>query len=192
MVGLEGRCQLLNRLGEALDSQPIYFPRSASNLSRPGCLLDYLLSEIQTSKQLPVEILWRAVIEGFQHVWPATRTRLGDIAMGDVWPCDCLPLEHGDPTTQWVPFHKLSQWLTYSLMEPLQVFLGIQVQHLHLMTGLPEYRNGGLFVDLKVLLLKEEAKQRGLAYARSKGSNDSPPGEEVPLFVPSDPVIIEW
>jgi Protein of unknown function (DUF1688) len=49
-----------------------------------------------------------------------------------------------------VPFHKLSQWLTYSLLEPLQE-LGLEITNLDALTGLSEYRNGGLCVDLGLL-----------------------------------------
>ena len=55
-----------------------------------------------------------------------------------------------------MPFHKLSQWLTYSLVEPLEE-AGLQVTALETLTGLPEYRNGGLFVDLGVLSLRQPA-----------------------------------
>jgi hypothetical protein len=51
---------------------------------------------------------------------------------------------------QLVPFHKLSQWLTYSLLEPLQD-LGLTITDLDQLTGLAEYRNGGLCVDLGLL-----------------------------------------
>jgi hypothetical protein len=50
-----------------------------------------------------------------------------------------------------VPFHKLSQWLAYSLIEPLQDH-GLEVVELDALTGLPEYRNGGLFLDAGVLV----------------------------------------
>ena len=46
-----------------------------------------------------------------------------------------------------VPFHKLSQWLTYSLLEPFMETLHLTFDGLELLTGLAEYRNGGLFVD---------------------------------------------
>ncbi|MGL4621505.1 MAG: DUF1688 family protein, partial [Chroococcidiopsis sp.] len=52
-----------------------------------------------------------------------------------------------------VPFHKLSQWLTYSLLEPLQE-LGLEITGLDDLTGLPEYRNGGLCLDLGLLQAK--------------------------------------
>jgi hypothetical protein len=57
-------------------------------------------------------------------------------------------------TNNLVPFHKLSQWLAYSLVEPLQ-WAGIKVTNLDQMTGLPEYRNGGLLIDTGVLQPKE-------------------------------------
>jgi hypothetical protein len=52
-----------------------------------------------------------------------------------------------------MPLHKLSQWLTYSLIEPLQ-HAGLQVGDIDGLTGLAEYRNGGLFVDHEVLRLR--------------------------------------
>lgn len=57
------------------------------------------------------------------------------------------------------------------------------------MTGLPEYRNGGLFVDFGVLTLKPAECARGLEIAvRHAAANV----KDVPMFEPSDPVIIEW
>ncbi|NHC37704.1 URC4/urg3 family protein [Scytonema millei] len=56
-------------------------------------------------------------------------------------------------TDSLVPFHKLSQWLTYSLLEPLQE-LGLEITGLDDLTGLPEYRNGGLCLDLGLLQAK--------------------------------------
>lgn len=53
-----------------------------------------------------------------------------------------------------IPFHKLSQWLTYSLLEPLQE-LGLEITGLDELTGLPEYRNGGLCIDLGLLQVKD-------------------------------------
>ena len=50
------------------------------------------------------------------------------------------------PAAGRVPFHKLSQWLTYSLLEPFE-WAGIAVERLDALTGLPEYRNGGLLID---------------------------------------------
>jgi hypothetical protein len=59
----------------------------------------------------------------------------------------------GGATDQIVPFHKLSQWLTYSLLEPFES-AGLTVERLDALTALPEYRNGGLLVDLGVVCLR--------------------------------------
>jgi hypothetical protein len=71
-----------------------------------------------------------------------------------------------------VPFHKLSQWLTYSLIEPLQE-AGLVVQGLEALTGLAEYRNGGLFLDLGVLTPKHAAVLDQ-------------------VHTPADEVVVEW
>ena len=63
-------------------------------------------------------------------------------------------METADETNSLVPFHKLSQWLAYSLIEPLE-WAGYTVTDLDDLTGLPEYRNGGLFLDSGVITLKD-------------------------------------
>jgi hypothetical protein len=55
-----------------------------------------------------------------------------------------------------VPLHKLSQWLAYSLIEPLEA-AGLAVTDIDGLTGLAEYRNGGLMIDTGVLVLREPA-----------------------------------
>ncbi len=67
--------------------------------------------------------------------------------LGDVWT---------HPAVGRVPFHKLSQWLTYSLLEPLE-WSGAAITGVGELTGLAEYRNGGLFVDGGVLVPRREA-----------------------------------
>ena len=85
-----------------------------------------------------------------QDVWPP-RLTLGGQNLGDVWRHRLLA--DSEITAELVPFHKLTQWLTYSLLEPLED-AGVKVQNIDLLTGLPEYRNGGLFLDTGVLELK--------------------------------------
>jgi hypothetical protein len=62
--------------------------------------------------------------------------------------------------------------MAYSLIEPLQ-WSGVQVIDIDSLTGLPEYRNGGLFVDFGVLHLRDPADAR-----RSHR--------------PEDLVVVEW
>ena len=70
--------------------------------------------------------------------------------------------------------------------------------HIHfagseLLTGLPEYRNGGLFVDTGLLTLKEGDKERGIeAYRANATIKGQPNMEVVPLFAVDDDVVVEW
>jgi hypothetical protein len=122
-------------------------------------------------------------------MWPA-RITIDGVPLGDVWPCTCLESNKEHPYDDLVPFHKLSQWLTYSLIDALQQSsLQVTVEGLGTMTGLPEYRNGGLLVDHGLLSLKEEHLKRGLLYARQEQGAD---GDVEPLFDGSDPLIVEW
>jgi hypothetical protein len=138
LLGLEGRAELLRKLGGV-------------ELERPGGLFDLLAS----ASEVKAGAILAAVLEKLSPIWPNP--------MGDVWP---------HPAVGLVPFHKLSQWLSYSLVEPLQG-AGLVVVELDELTGLPEYRNGGLLVDSGAL----KPKQKALL-------------EKV--FAPSDEAIVEW
>lgn len=62
-----------------------------------------------------------------------------------------------------------------------------------LLTGLPEYRNGGLLIDMGLLTLKDDDLQRGLAaYKENAQIKGQPSVEVVPLFSADDDVIVEW
>ncbi len=100
------------------------------------------------------------------------------------------------PAQQWetiVPFHKLTQWLCYSLMAPMTKLMQIRFAGEDLLTGLPEYRNGGLLVDTGLLILKDVDSKRGLeAYRKNALLAGQPNMEVVPLFDAGDDVIVEW
>ncbi|PJF18226.1 putative DUF1688 domain-containing protein [Paramicrosporidium saccamoebae] len=147
LLGVKGRLDLLHRLGRVLESQPVYFPKDVNGFARPGSLVDHLLTRQCGHAQIHVNVLWDVVMKGFGGVWPESRTKLDGVSLGDVWPCAALGLL--------VPFHKLSQWLTYSLMERITHFLDINFLEADKMTGLAEYRNGGLFIDLGILTPKK-------------------------------------
>ncbi|CAO1616522.1 unnamed protein product [Sympodiomycopsis kandeliae] len=195
MDGLEGRAALLTRLGAALENDKQgYFSgpegqKVPPHLRRPGFMIDYLLAHPSTKSLGPqgfsvsLPVLWEIVIKGFADIWPASRTTLDGVPLGDVWTCEALKesLAPGAPEEEgMVAFHKLSQWLTYSIMEPMEKILGWQFQEAEHMTGLPEYRNGGLFVDLGVLVPKA-------ALLTGSGSASS-----IPRFSADHPAIIEW
>eukprot|EP00743_Colponemidia_sp_Colp-15_P001900 GILK01002070.1.p1 GENE.GILK01002070.1~~GILK01002070.1.p1 ORF type:complete len:432 (+),score=48.55 GILK01002070.1:36-1298(+) len=153
LVGVSGRSSLLQRLGAAIERKPQYFGSKTGAPARPGNLIDYLLTQADENKTLSVHSLWEAVIYGLEEIWPATRTVLDGTNMGDVWVHPSLP--NDAPGRNLVPFHKLSQWLTYSLMEVL-IGAGFQIVGISEMTGLPEYRNGGLLLDMGLLVPKRD------------------------------------
>lgn len=149
LVGLEGRFQLLRQLGFSLSAAPELF---GATQPRPGGLVDYLVAQAQAN-QLSALQVFDAVLAGFSPIWPG-RLTLAGVNLGDVWRHSKLP--DAGLGSQLVPFHKLSQWLTYSLLEPLQQ-LGFEITDLDQLTGLAEYRNGGLCLDLGLLEPKQSA-----------------------------------
>lgn len=144
LLGLDNRTNLLNRLGSALLKKSEMFCRDGT--SRPGNLFDYL-SKKQVEGAVEARDILIALLHGIGHIWPDGEW-LGDIPIGDVGHHSSLVRD--DITNKIIPFHKLSQWMTYSLIEPLEES-GVRVINLDDLTGLPEYRNGGLFLDTKVL-----------------------------------------
>ncbi|MFH7026011.1 MAG: URC4/urg3 family protein [Heteroscytonema crispum UTEX LB 1556] len=154
LVGIGGRLSLLQKLGEVLLSSPHLF---GNENPRPGNLVNYLL-EKSDNGQLAAATVLNAVLEGLSEIWQG-RLQIAGVNLGDVWQHSALEttqLIHPLSFTlhpSLVPFHKLSQWLTYSLLEPLQE-LGLQITGLDALTGLPEYRNGGLCLDLGLINVK--------------------------------------
>lgn len=193
IAGLEGRAGLLSRLGDALKNSALFGAEG-----RPGHMLDYLLSHPTTQAAsvpvITVPTLWTVLINGLSSVWPSTRTQIDGVSLGDAWPCSSMP--QSPPSLPWetvVPFHKLTQWLCYSLMVPMRRVMGIHFAGAELLTGLPEYRNGGLLIDTGLLTLKEQDTKRGLAQYRENSMLKGQPNMEVvPLFATHDDVIVEW
>lgn len=141
LVGLEGRAALLRRLGAALSAQLSVFGAAG----RPGGLFDALTAN--GAGTVAAHAILALLLDTLSGIWPA-QNAIGDQALGDCWPHPAVVGE--GLTAGWVPFHKLSQWLTYSLLEPFE-WAGVRVTGLDALTGLPEYRNGGLLIDAGVL-----------------------------------------
>lgn len=148
LVGLEGRVALLNQLGEVIERNSQVFSGAPGRL---GGIVEAVASLAGRDGVVHAEALLGLVLKTFSPIWPG-RITLGSQNLGDVWRHSKVRGE-GD-TDKLVPFHKLSQWLTYSLLEPLAE-AGIKVGYLDELTGLAEYRNGGLLVDGGVLELKK-------------------------------------
>ncbi|KAJ5450990.1 Protein of unknown function DUF1688, partial [Penicillium cf. griseofulvum] len=193
LAGIEGRTGLLIRLSDALNNQD-FFGVDA----RPGNMLDYLLGHPSTLASsvpiVPITTLWSVLMDGFSPIWPPSRTQIDGVSIGDAWKCSNMP--KSPPGQQWesiVPFHKLTQWLCYSIMVPMSKLMLIHFAGSDLLTGLPEYRNGGLLIDLGLLSLKPEDMQRGIdAYKENAQIKGQPSVEVAPLFGADDDVIVEW
>ena len=151
LVGLDGRVALMRRLGATVAANPRVF----GTPGRVGNLFDHLAA---TGRPLSAATVLETVLRALGPIWPS-RLSLGGVALGDVWRHPAARTDASDPSDGLVPFHKLSQWLTCSLLEPLEE-ARVPVVALDALTGLPEYRNGGLLLDLAVLTPKDPALAR--------------------------------
>jgi hypothetical protein len=147
LPGIEGRADVLRRLGRIAMEAPSVFARNDE--PRPGGLFDHL-ANLASDGQIAASTILAEVLKHLGSIWPP-RIVLGGIPLGDCWRHPII--KTGDATDQLVPLHKLSQWLTYSLIEPMER-AGITVIAIDALTGLAEYRNGGLFIDTGVLALR--------------------------------------
>jgi hypothetical protein len=171
LVGLAGRTMLLRRLGEAMSEQPEAF----GDDGRPGNLFDALVGPYGPAAPPTAEVsahqILSLLLETLSRIWPSANAvdsiavdgsdsaggiGSGDpaLALGDCWRHSAV--RGPGLTNGWMPFHKLSQWLTYSLIEPFE-WAGVKVRRLDALTALPEYRNGGLLIDSGVIVPKDPA-----------------------------------
>jgi uncharacterized protein DUF1688 len=151
LLGLDGRATLLRELGKLAQARPETFALQDS--PRPGGFFDYLAAKAE-DKIIPAPLILSELLQQFGPIWPS-RLTLGGMPLGDCWRHPALVVD--DATSGLVPLHKLSQWLAYSLIEPLQQ-AGFTVTDIDGLTGLAEYRNGGLFVDTGALALRDQSE----------------------------------
>jgi Protein of unknown function (DUF1688) len=143
LVGLEQRSALLRRLGKALVHRAALFGRAPA---RPGNLVDYFLP-LARERRIGASRLLATLLDGLSSIWPSS-LMVDGYSIGDAGRHPAV--RTSDATDGIVPFHKLSQWLAYSLIEPLE-WAGLAVERLDELTALAEYRNGGLLIDLGVI-----------------------------------------
>lgn len=149
--------------------------------------LDYLLRTRNGSEQLDFDVLWSVLQELLLPAWPKDRTQVAGVPVGDAWPLQVLERVNTDQAgrneaLRIQPFHKLTQWLAYSITVPFLRVLGLEWKNVERATGLPEYRNGGLFIDLEVLKLRNQTLRQGLESSK----------QGIPSFPASSDVIVEW
>ena len=166
IVGLPGRVELMSRLGAVLEAAPLAF--AGGRKPRVGSLFDHLCTFAPSGRLAAPHVL-RSVLEVFGPIWPGRHT-IGALPLGDVWHHDAAGGEGA--AAGLVPFHELSQWLTYSLLQPLSQ-AGLEITRVDALTGLAGYRNGGLFIDLGVLVPRD------------------PAAADV-VHEPGSPLVVEW
>ena len=139
LVGLEGRATLMRRVGEVMEASSATF----GDPPRIGALYDRL-TETARGVEIKASEILRLLLKVLGPVWSG-RLVIDGIPLGDTWRHPAIDIP--GPTRGLIPFHKLSQWLAYSLLEPLWE-AGCAVNDVDDLTGLAEYRNGGLFLDV--------------------------------------------
>lgn len=169
LVGLEGRAILLRRFGEAMQEQPEAF---GQEVQRPSGLYAQLFApgpDVAYTADAVVQDILSIILMTCSGIWP-TSSFIEGIPLGDCWR---HPAVRGEGLSDgWVPFHKLSQWLTYSLLEPV-AWSGVQLRGVDALTALAEYRNGGLLMDTGVLRLRD-------------------PAMATQTWQPGDEIVVEW
>ena len=169
LVGLDGRVELLRRLGETLAATPEIFGPDG----RPGGLFDALADD----GGVAATDIHGHLLRYLSPIWLADNV-IDDIPLGDCWRHDAVP--GPGRTAGWMPLHKLSQWLTYSLLEPFE-WTAVPVTDLDALTALAEYRNGGLLLDTGVLTPIDPAALHPI------DADGRPTG--VPV---ADRIVVEW
>ncbi len=134
LIGVAGRLELLQRLGLAIEK-------------RPG---EFLKSFLDQSGKVDALLVLSTLLRKLGPIWPS-RFEFEGVPLGDTWSHSKLGAKGS--FASFVPFHKLSQWMSYSLLDALQV-VGYELKNVDRLTGLPEYRNGGLFLDLGLIQAK--------------------------------------
>jgi hypothetical protein len=170
LVGLEDRAILLRRLGEVIAEQPETFGDEGQ---RPSGIFDMMISplgpDVPHTADVAAHDILSQLLMSLQDIWPASNF-IGNVPLGDCWRHSAV---RGEGLTDgWMPFHKLSQWMAYSLLEPFE-WSGVKVHDVHLLTALPEYRNGGLMLDSGLLALRDQ-----------KAANET--------WQVGDEIVVEW
>ena len=158
LAGLEGRAAALARLGGALQLEAAAdSARGHPAAARPALLFDRISAYGQRQAISAAEVLGE-VLRVLTPIWPSG-SKVQGLPAGDVWPHLWAGAEVGRggqhrTTEGWVPLHTGGQWLTCTLLAPLQA-AGISVGALHDLTGLADCRSAGLLIDGGVIVPRD-------------------------------------
>ncbi len=161
LIGLKARLSLLQQLGGMVATCPGIFGREG----RLGRLIDYL-KELG-SGPLSIELAFQELLKLLAVIWPERIP--GEVPLGDVW--EYPGVGRNEPGANLIPFHKLTQWMLYSLTEAWHL-TGLVTTDDQVLTALAEYRNGGLLLDMGIL------KPRNADFSQQE-------------FSPADPEVVE-
>ena len=170
LVGLRERAILLRRLGEVMQEEPeVFGPENG----RPSGLFNTIVTPfghgVAHTASIAAHNILSQILFSMSGIWPSNNS-IGSVPLGDCWRHSAV---RGEGLSDgWMPFHKLSQWLTYSLLEPFE-WSGVSIHGLDALTALPEYRNGGLLIDTGLLKLRDETVAQQ-------------------VWQPGDEIIVEW
>jgi len=169
LVGLQERAILLRRLGEAMSEQPEAFGEDG----RPSGLFHHIVvplgPDVPPTADVTAHDILSEILMTLSGIWPSANS-IETVPLGDCWRHSAV--RGAGLSDGWLPFHKLSQWLTYSLLEPFE-WSGVKIHKPDELTALPEYRNGGLLIDSGLLRLRDESAARQ-------------------IWQPGDEIVIEW
>lgn len=169
MPGFDDRVILLRRLGEVMQEAPEMFGEDG----RPCGLFDVMIAPfgaaVSPTAAVAAHDILSQVLGSLAPIWPAGNF-IADLPLGDCWR---HPAVRGEGMSDgWMPLHRMSLWLTCSLVEPFER-AGVRVHHLDALTAPADGRNGALVLDSGLLRLRDQDAAR-------------------PVWHPGDEIIVEW
>jgi len=146
----EHRFRRLVKLGEAIGLRPDLF--SDGKITRPGLLFDRLTAAGNDSA-VQMHAVLDKIQDGLGPIWPDAN-KIGDVALGDteVHPA----LASGDETSMFLPLHAVSQFLAFSLIEPL-AWAGYGCDGFDRLAGIADRTQCAFMLDGGLISISDEA-----------------------------------
>ena len=166
LSGLEGRFEVIACLGEIIANDPIFHVNGSCRL---GHLFDFFLEQDTHGRGTSATFIFDTLVRSLTKLWPG-RFLLEGRALGDCWQHPLL--KTSDESSLFIPFHKLTSWLCYTLVDGLEKG-GVKVIDQHELKGLAEYRNGGFMIDIGLLSFNH-------------------PGDAEKSMDQGHPLVVEW